>query len=117
MYDIGRRVGLFADPYEVIQLFPELLPQQSQDDHHVRLQDRDLENGLLALIEYLTEVCPASVYSSSKFICLEHKECCSSICRISCPILPQGCVNRDAYVFRLELEDKFSNSISTIPCL
>ena len=51
--------GLVADPYEVIRLFPELLPQQSlahEDDHRVRLQDRDLENGLLALIEYLTEV-------------------------------------------------------------
>jgi hypothetical protein len=44
----------------VIRLFPELLPQQSrghqESEQHPKLQDRDLENGLLALIEFLTEV-------------------------------------------------------------
>jgi len=51
---------LFSDPYEVIRLFPELLPQQSRGSQELeqrpKLQDRDLENGLLALIEFLTEV-------------------------------------------------------------
>jgi len=51
---------LFSDPYEVIRLFPELLPQQSRGSQEMeqrpKLQDRDLENGLLALIEFLTEV-------------------------------------------------------------
>ncbi|XP_063228747.1 vam6/Vps39-like protein [Bacillus rossius redtenbacheri] len=51
---------LGTDPYDVIRLFPELLPQEArpaQDaDRPPRLQDRDLENGLLALIEFLTEV-------------------------------------------------------------
>ncbi|PSN56238.1 Vam6/Vps39-like protein [Blattella germanica] len=51
---------LGTDPYEVIRLFPELLPQQSVGqegaEQREKLQDRDLENGLLALIEFLTEV-------------------------------------------------------------
>jgi hypothetical protein len=56
----SRIILLFSDPYEVIRLFPELLPQQSrghqEPEQHPRLQDRDLESGLLALIEFLTEV-------------------------------------------------------------
>jgi hypothetical protein len=55
-----RTILLFSDPCEVISLFPELLPRQSRgpQEHEQRpkLQDRDLENGLLALIEFLTEV-------------------------------------------------------------
>lgn len=55
-----RIILLFSDPYEVIRLFPELLPQQSRGHQELeqrpKLQDRDLENGLLALIEFLTEV-------------------------------------------------------------
>ncbi|XP_067011579.1 vam6/Vps39-like protein [Anabrus simplex] len=51
---------LEIDPYEVIRLFPDLLPQQSRNsqdiDSRPKLQDRELENGLLALIEFLTEV-------------------------------------------------------------
>ncbi|XP_049943822.1 vam6/Vps39-like protein [Schistocerca serialis cubense] len=56
---------LGTDPYDVIRLFPDLLPQEtrqptldSPDRHPIRqkLQDRELENALLALIEFLTEV-------------------------------------------------------------
>jgi hypothetical protein len=65
----SRIILLFSDPYEVIRLFPELLPQQSrghpEPEQHPRLQDRDLESGLQALIEFLTEVhkdLPCSYY-------------------------------------------------------
>nr|CAD7463732.1 unnamed protein product [Timema tahoe] len=48
-----------SDPYDVIRLFPDLIPQESrssQDQERLpKLQDRELENGLLALIEFLTE--------------------------------------------------------------
>ncbi|XP_054260195.1 vam6/Vps39-like protein [Macrosteles quadrilineatus] len=53
---------LDTDPYDVIRLFPMLLPQQARDEpkssdkSSVKLDDMDLENGLLALIQYLTEV-------------------------------------------------------------
>lgn len=55
---------LEIDPYEVIRLFPDLLPQTtrpgqepgSPSSSHMKLQDRELECGLLALIEFLTEV-------------------------------------------------------------
>ncbi|XP_057329506.1 vam6/Vps39-like protein isoform X1 [Microplitis mediator] len=54
---------LGTDPYEVIRLFPHLV-SQSGNANDVnepvaglpKLQDRDLENGLLALIGFLTEV-------------------------------------------------------------
>lgn len=42
---------LETDPYEVIGLFPELL----KDNVDPLLDDKDLENGYLALIDYLTE--------------------------------------------------------------
>lgn len=55
---------LGTDPYEVIRLFPDLVSQAANANEinepetatTPRLQDRDLENGLLALIAYLTEV-------------------------------------------------------------
>ena len=54
---------LGTDPYEVIRLFPDLVSQTSNvnepnepDPNLLKLHDRDLENGLLALIDYLTEV-------------------------------------------------------------
>ncbi|CAB0045023.1 unnamed protein product [Trichogramma brassicae] len=54
---------LGTDPYEVIRLFPDLVSQTSNlnepnepELHSLKLQDRDLESGLLALIDYLTEV-------------------------------------------------------------
>ncbi|KAL7299998.1 hypothetical protein TKK_0007311 [Trichogramma kaykai] len=54
---------LGTDPYEVIRLFPDLVSQTSNlnepnepELHLLKLQDRDLESGLLALIDYLTEV-------------------------------------------------------------
>ena len=53
---------LGTDPYEVIRLFPDLVSQSNVNENNEpvatmpKLQDRDLENGLLALIAYLTEV-------------------------------------------------------------
>ncbi|KAF5302308.1 hypothetical protein FQA39_LY10347 [Lamprigera yunnana] len=51
---------LDTDPYDVIRLFPDLLPQQpgatETSDVPEKLSERELEDGLLALIEYLTEV-------------------------------------------------------------
>uniref|UniRef100_A0A1B6EG03 Vacuolar sorting protein 39/Transforming growth factor beta receptor-associated domain-containing protein n=2 Tax=Clastoptera arizonana TaxID=38151 RepID=A0A1B6EG03_9HEMI len=53
---------LKTDPYDVIRLFPNLLPQQTREDSssaekvNPKLEDKDLENGILALIQYLTEV-------------------------------------------------------------
>lgn len=51
---------LDTDPYDVIRLFPDLLPPQSNlnesPESSSGLSDRELEEGLLALIEYLTEV-------------------------------------------------------------
>ncbi|XP_024940137.1 vam6/Vps39-like protein isoform X2 [Cephus cinctus] len=54
---------LGTDPYEVIRLFPDLVPQSTNANEInepitglPKLEDRDLENGLLALIEFLTEV-------------------------------------------------------------
>ena len=48
-------------PSHVVGLFPGLLPAERQDmleypDTPPVLQGRELENGLLALIEYLTQV-------------------------------------------------------------
>lgn len=54
---------LGTDPYEVIRLFPDLVSQPSNanepnepEPNIPKLQDGDLERGLLALIDYLTEV-------------------------------------------------------------
>lgn len=53
---------VISDPYDVIRLFPTLLPQYSQDDSNsndnqiTKSQNRDFEKSLPALIEYLTEV-------------------------------------------------------------
>lgn len=50
---------LGTDPYNVIRLFPDLLPEQNDSEtvtNIPKLQDRDLEDGLSALIEYLTAV-------------------------------------------------------------
>ncbi|XP_059611031.1 vam6/Vps39-like protein [Phlebotomus argentipes] len=55
---------LETDPCDVIRLFPDLLPQEKDKSPCVavggavlpKLEDRDLENGLLALIDYLTDV-------------------------------------------------------------
>lgn len=51
-------IKLDTDPYEVIKLFPNLLPQTGVETNEVSttLSDKELENGLQALIEYLTEV-------------------------------------------------------------
>lgn len=51
-----------TDPCDVIRLFPDLLPNDSDNpamqyaSNFDKLVDKDLENGLLALIEYLREV-------------------------------------------------------------
>ncbi|XP_015109474.1 vam6/Vps39-like protein [Diachasma alloeum] len=52
---------LGTDPYEVIRLFPHLVSDSGGNEVEPvtglpKLQDRDLENGLLALIGFLTEV-------------------------------------------------------------
>lgn len=54
---------LGTDPYEVIRLFPDLVspPSNANEPNEpetalIKLQDRDLESGLLALIDYLTEI-------------------------------------------------------------
>lgn len=49
---------LKTDPYSVIKLFPELLPSQSKNsvEQSSNLNDKEMETGLLALVEYLTEV-------------------------------------------------------------
>lgn len=51
---------MFLEPYDVVKLFPNLLPpqarQKAQTEGVVKLEDMDLESGLLALIEYLTKV-------------------------------------------------------------
>lgn len=53
---------LQTDPCDVIRLFPDLLAPQDNTKLPAKaanlpiLEDRDLENGLLALIDYLTEV-------------------------------------------------------------
>lgn len=53
-----------ADPYDVIRLFPNLLPQNGppvsddpvQSEGPPKFQNRDQEKSIVALIEYLTEV-------------------------------------------------------------
>lgn len=54
---------LGTDPYEVIRLFPDMILQPSNINESAetvtgmaKLQGRDLESGLLALIGFLTEV-------------------------------------------------------------
>lgn len=50
-------IKLDTDPYDVIRLFPDLLPQQAeQAEVSSDLTERELEEGLQALIKYLTEV-------------------------------------------------------------
>ncbi|KAK9500068.1 hypothetical protein O3M35_001406 [Rhynocoris fuscipes] len=46
---------LDTDPYEVINLFPELVLEENENAKQDMI-DRDIENGYLALIKYLTEV-------------------------------------------------------------
>lgn len=50
---------LKTDPYDVIRLFPELLPHQTGENNPLAgppLVGKDLETGLLALIDYLTDI-------------------------------------------------------------
>lgn len=50
---------LGTDPRNVINLFPELLINQTKDtseEINLKLTEKELEIGLLALVEYLTEV-------------------------------------------------------------
>ncbi|KAG8228284.1 hypothetical protein J437_LFUL006252 [Ladona fulva] len=51
---------LGTDPCEVIRLFPDLMPQLTRNQINkgvsVEFEESDVENGLIALIEYLTEV-------------------------------------------------------------
>lgn len=58
----------------MIRLFPTLLPQQAREDARpsdksgVKLDDVDLESGILALIEYLTEVSLMCVFRVAYYI-------------------------------------------------
>lgn len=49
---------LKTDPYNVIKLFPELLPSTARDpaEPNSKLTEKEMETALLALVEYLTEV-------------------------------------------------------------
>lgn len=50
---------LKTDPYDVIRLFPDLLPQSTPaatQESHENLTDTEKENGIQALIDYLTEI-------------------------------------------------------------
>ncbi|XP_059481354.1 vam6/Vps39-like protein [Neocloeon triangulifer] len=50
-------IKLGTNPYNVIQLYPELLLKPGSDSKaSAKMNDRDSEKALLALIEYLTEV-------------------------------------------------------------
>jgi hypothetical protein len=49
------RLFIFSDPYDVIRLFPNLLPQ-SDSDYGEEILEKDMEMKIVALIEYLTEV-------------------------------------------------------------
>jgi len=46
---------LYTDPYDVIRLFPNLLPQ-SDSDYGEEIFEKETEIKIVALIEYLTEV-------------------------------------------------------------
>lgn len=49
---------LKTDPYNVIKLFPELLPSTARDpsEPNSKLTEKEMETALMALVEYLTEV-------------------------------------------------------------
>ncbi|KAI4463656.1 cnh domain containing [Holotrichia oblita] len=68
-YDLFKKKDFFAsmkeflilktDPYDVIRLFPDLLPQSTpatNQESHENLTDTEKENGIQALIDYLTEI-------------------------------------------------------------
>lgn len=66
-------IKLDTDPYDVIRLFPDLLPTPPEPDYQSGLTEKELEEGLQALIEYLTEVrhkkqTSASINASGKHI-------------------------------------------------
>jgi hypothetical protein len=46
---------ILTDPYDVIRLFPNLLPQ-SDSDYGEEILEKEMEIKIVALIEYLTEV-------------------------------------------------------------
>lgn len=46
---------IFTDPYDVIRLFPNLLPQ-SNSDYGEEVLEKEMEMKIVALIKYLTEV-------------------------------------------------------------
>lgn len=49
------KIYFFTDPYDVIRLFPNLLPQ-SDSDYGEEILEKEMEMKIIALIEYLTEV-------------------------------------------------------------
>ena len=70
MFSLPQNIMIyFADPSHVIGLYPNLLPQDFRNqleypDRLPELEGGELEKGLLALIEFLTEV--------SLVICWKH---------------------------------------------
>lgn len=44
-----------TDAYDVIRLFPNLLQESERPENVFALEDKDLENALLALVDFLTE--------------------------------------------------------------
>lgn len=52
------KLCISLDPYDVIRLFPNLLPQ-SDSDYGEEVLEKDMEMKIVALIKYLTEVIKA----------------------------------------------------------
>lgn len=67
---------LGTDPYDVIRLFPDLLPQQNTSADYPEppkdLTEKELETGLLALIDYLTEMRYRLQSETQVCYCLTH---------------------------------------------
>jgi len=62
-------LALKTNPYDVIKQFPDLLPASAPRPSNPKLTDRELEQGLSALIDYLTEVCYSFHMPSGGVIC------------------------------------------------
>ncbi|GBP23493.1 hypothetical protein EVAR_12773_1 [Eumeta japonica] len=70
-------IKLNTDPAEVIKLFPELEAKPNTEPGKNKLQDKDLENALNALIGYLTEVRLKIFIDDEKPNCSDKSECSS----------------------------------------
>ena len=85
-----------SDPSHVIGLFPDLLPQQywnqlEYPDSLPELQGRDMESGLVALADYLTQVrCHTAVHRTGNN--REEAYSCYGCCALSLSQLSVLCV-------------------------